>query len=745
MDPALGDPRPPSPADIAEFILDHAGDLVTTTGPAGRLTYVSSASRTMLGYEPAELLGRPARDLFPAPDGAASPGAPRAAGAGRSLTTRHRARHKDGRWVWLESTSRAMPGAEGALLTVSRDVSARVEAEAQLRGREAQMRTLIEQSPYSIQTYGTDGHILSGNRAWERLFGVTLDEVRDYCVLRDPQLEAAGVMPLIRRAFAGELVVLPPTPWRPDRGARAGQLLVVQATMYPVKDEDGVVRQVVLMHEDITERQHAKDALQAQRDLYDTLLTAAGELGEGVGLTDGPRFLYANEAYARLTGYSVEELTAPGFDVACLVSDRTRELAERRIEAVRARDEAPAHYEIWLRRKDGSEIPVELVSKTVASGGRSLRFSIIRDISARVQAEEGRALFAQLVEYSGDFIGIGAADGRCMYLNPAGRDLVGLGDRALPERVLDFVAAEARPFVEHEVLAHVLRDGRWEGEVELRHFTTDERIPVHEIVFLLPARAGEPPLMAVIARDLRERREAQRELEAARVQLARSERLAALGTLVSGLAHEVRTPLTVLANAAQLVETRVRPKAGDPVLAAALDDVGSAIARINHLVGDLRRFTRMGPVERAPRPLDAVVSDAVHLFQTAQRPELLEVDLAPTPPVAVDRAQVQQVTLNLLQNAWEAARLAGGGARLAIRTRPSPDGGATLVVEDEGPGIPQDVQERMWEPLYTTKPEGTGLGLSIVRRIVDDHGARIRCESRPGQGARFVVDFPPAA
>jgi signal transduction histidine kinase len=106
--------------------------------------------------------------------------------------------------------------------------------------------------------------------------------------------------------------------------------------------------------------------------------------------------------------------------------------------------------------------------------------------------------------------------------------------------------------------------------------------------------------------------------------------------------------------------------------------------------------------------------------------------------------QVQQVVLNLLQNAVDAAR--GSAGEVALRTAPCGEhaGCALVVVEDSGPGIPPEVQARMFEPLFTTKPDGTGLGLAIVRRIVEEHRGRIEVASEPGRGTRFAVHFPPA-
>lgn len=255
--------------------------------------------------------------------------------------------------------------------------------------------------------------------------------------------------------------------------------------------------------------------------------------------------------------------------------------------------------------------------------------------------------------------------------------------------------------------------------------------------------------------DITEQRRAMQEAEFLRAQLVQGEKLAALGSLVSGVAHEIRTPLTYLANNLFLIERAAKRLAttNKPAADAAngLLDVGThikesqeSIDRIERIVGDLRKYTRLKSTgDKQPMSLDAAIQDAVDLYRATHRGDaVVDAALATTPAAAVDRVQVQQVVLNLLQNAGE-ARSRGG--RIRVRTFATAEGAPALEVSDEGDGIPQNVLERMWDPFFTTKPEGTGLGLSIVKRIVEAHGATISCESRKGEGTTFRVVFPRAS
>jgi signal transduction histidine kinase len=247
--------------------------------------------------------------------------------------------------------------------------------------------------------------------------------------------------------------------------------------------------------------------------------------------------------------------------------------------------------------------------------------------------------------------------------------------------------------------------------------------------------------------DIVRRHEAEVELQRTRAELAASQKLSALGTLVSGVAHEIRTPLTYLQTNVFLIQRAIerasekRAPASDLAretapLARATED---AVDRINRLVQDLRRFTKLEAQSHVRAGLHEVVPEAVDLFRATNRGgAAILLDLEPTRPLPLDRAQIQQVVLNLLHNAVEASP---GKATITVRTRDGFAGGE-LIVQDQGPGIPPEVQARMYEPFFTTKGEGTGLGLSIVRRIVEAHGGHIAFETRKGRGTRFVIRFP---
>jgi signal transduction histidine kinase len=226
-------------------------------------------------------------------------------------------------------------------------------------------------------------------------------------------------------------------------------------------------------------------------------------------------------------------------------------------------------------------------------------------------------------------------------------------------------------------------------------------------------------------------------------QLNTQEKMAALGSLASGLAHEVRTPLTVVAVNAALIE-RQALHTEDPALSQALRtharEIQAGVERMNGLVLQLRRFHALAPGDTRVVALDAVVRDAVALFTAANRSGVkVTLDLGPTPPARLQPLGVQQVVINLVANAADAVDLETG--EIVVRTRAEP-GRAVLFVDDNGRGMSEEVQRRAFDPLFTTKAEGMGLGLHIVTRIVTAHGGDIALVSAPGKGTSFTIRFP---
>jgi PAS domain S-box-containing protein len=266
----------------------------------------------------------------------------------------------------------------------------RRRAEEALKESETRFRLMIEQSPLGIQILSPDGRSLRVNQAWERLWGVTLDQISDYNVLQDPQLVEKGIMPYIERGFAGQPTAIPPAKYEP------GETILnvsdvshrwVRAFIYPVKDAVGNIQEVVLVHEDITESREAEEARRRAEEKYRSIFENAVE-GIFQTMVDG-KFLTANPALARMFGFeSPEELLAT-------ISDVEHQLyvnPERRAEFGRlVREEGFVKgFEIQMYRKDGSVMWASVSARAArdASGEVAGYEGFVEDITRRKRAEE---------------------------------------------------------------------------------------------------------------------------------------------------------------------------------------------------------------------------------------------------------------------------------------------------------------------------------------------------------------------
>ncbi len=233
-----------------------------------------------------------------------------------------------------------------------------------------------------------------------------------------------------------------------------------------------------------------------------------------------------------------------------------------------------------------------------------------------------------------------------------------------------------------------------------------------------------------------------RELREASAELVRRERLAMLGQISSTVSHELRNPLGTIRNSLFTITRRTRDT--DLDLEAVLERANKSIERCNTIIGELLDYASDKTPVREPADVDswlAAVLDEVKL------PEPIELrrDLSSGAEVAINPDAMHQVVINLVDNACQAMldeeTPRGGSPVLEIATR-NENGHAMLSFSDNGPGIPAESRDRVFEPLYSTKTFGVGLGLPLVKKIVEQHDGRIEVDSPNGSGARFTLKLP---
>lgn len=232
------------------------------------------------------------------------------------------------------------------------------------------------------------------------------------------------------------------------------------------------------------------------------------------------------------------------------------------------------------------------------------------------------------------------------------------------------------------------------------------------------------------------------ELQQAQARLVQSEKLAAIGQLVSGVAHELNNPLTSIIGYAQILQLIDLPSSAK----ADLSRIVEQAQRSAHIVQNLLTFGRQHRPERRPVDVNQLIEDTLDLvsYQLTMDHVKVERHLSEAIPlIMADPHQLQQVWLNLIQNAQQAIQASSGRGVLRIQTRITQEGTIRVEFSDDGPGIARDVMEKVFDPFFTTKPvgQGTGLGLSICYGIVQEHQGQIWAENN-AQGATLVVELP---
>jgi PAS domain S-box-containing protein len=377
--------------------------------------------------------------------------------------------------------------------------------------------------------------------------------------------------------------------------------------------------------------------------------------------------------------------------------------------------------------------------------------SVIAKTARSVDAQTRADAFARLFEAvrEGVFIGalappgVDAADST-LAANPYLKQIFGYStdtaDAELspfsPERFVDQGARDtlvSQLAQAGAVTDHLLRMRRVNGSPVWVEITARAR----------PARSGDLLRVEALVRDVSERKRLDDQAKDIYHQILQSEKMAALGQTISGVAHELNNPLATILSWAE----RLSEKPLDDTAKRGVAVILGEAERAARIVRNLLTFARKRQSTRAMIDVNTLVTETIALRGYERMPTLTVTTqlAAGLPKVFADAHQIQQVLLNLVINAEQAMLEANGRGALAIRTRHNVDGdAAVLEIADNGPGIALEAQTRIFDPFFTTKDvgKGTGLGLTVAYAIVQEHGGRIRVAATPGGGATFLVELP---
>ena len=459
------------------------------------------------------------------------------------------------------------------------------------------------------------------------------------------------------------------------------------------------------------------------------------------------QFLQVNDAAIHHYGYERIEFLRMSASDLHPAEEIPRLLKMFHDGSFREKTAGPWHH----RLRDGSIIDVEIFLRSMEYSGRASALVVAQDVTERKRVDEEMQKFFTLVENSRDFIGVRDLQGNVVYVNPAGRALLGMDDAgALKGAPLhEYVATDDLPLMRDTVLPTILSCGQWKGELRFCHHLTGQALPMDYVGFLVKdPQTGEPRFVATVSRDITERRSLEQ-------QLRHAQKFEAIVQLAGGIAHDFNNVIGAILGWAELGEEQAA--SSDAPYAAYFKKIHVQCDRVTALIRQLLAFSRRQILEPRNLSLNQSVRDVLTLLggvigKDVEIHTVLENDLA---VVRVDPTQIEQVLMNLCINARDAMPK---GGRLSITTHNAefskeecrrdavlqPGRFAKLSVSDTGTGMDAGVRERIFEPFFTTKGtgKGTGLGLATVYGIVKQHSGFIQVESEPDRGSTFHIFLP---
>jgi PAS domain S-box-containing protein len=491
-------------------------------------------------------------------------------------------------------------------------------------------------------------------------------------------------------------------------------------------------------------------------------------------LDEAGRILHANSAAERVFGRKRSALAGAALE-SRLPHPSIERFREALAKAVAANENATPGEGVELRSRllDVDAVAFSLRLARIDDGKSKIVACWIRDLTESLQGHVVADQLSTLIESSDDAIIGTDLTGTVTVWNPAAERLFGYtASEMIENNAADRMIA---PVHEEEVdrIAEQLSQGgtvrRFETErlrkdgtliavslsISVVHDGRGRPIGTLAIMHDITARKrAESKLRA--ARDELERRVEERtanlqeaarrlkkevaEKQAAQAELRRSERLAAVGTLAAGIAHELNNPLGLIT----LELHHALAHTGDPIqVRGSLEEIERDAKRCSEIVSSVLRFSRNEASDKCPGDLNESLRKAVRLAAETRGDSDIRIETflaQPLPRIRMNAAEVEQVLVNLINNAAQASY---SGSRIRVSTASDKDG-VRLCVRDEGRGMSETQRARACDPFYTTRTHegGTGLGLSICHGIVAEHGGRIEIESSVGQGTAVTVTFP---
>jgi PAS domain S-box-containing protein len=631
---------------------------------------------------------------------------------------------------------------ETAILGAVTDITERKQAEEALQKSEEYYRSLLENAMEAIAVVSRDGLIAYESPSYKRVLG------------RDPE-DAIGAtafdfihpddLPGVSETFAqlldnpGGTVQAEVRSLHNDGSYR--NLEIVGRNLIGDQIVDGIVANF----RDITERKQAEEALRESEEYFRALTENSLE-GVTVVNTDGS-LRYISPALKRMLGYEPEEQTGGNLfeliheDDVQRVAGVFSDLLQNRI--------AEAHTVQRVRHKDGTWRYIEAISNNLL--GNPAVSGIVgnfRDITERVKAEDelrkSEEKLRLMFDSVSDSVAVTDLEGTITEVNDRGVEMHGFGskDEMLGISAFELIAPSDRERA-------VINTGRVleQGSVVSIEYTLvradGSEFPGELSASQLQDANGNPIGFVAVVRDITDRKKVEQETRGMEEQRHLTARLATVGQLAAGVAHELNNPLAAVQGFAQLLTER---KDLEESIRSDVECIFNEAKRATKITANLLSFARKHQPEKRLVSINEVIDRSLELHAYRMKVNNIDVQTelaADLPATMADFHQIQQVFVNIISNAEQAMTEAHGKGTLSVLSEWSGDT-IKVALADDGPGIPQGDLDRIFEPFYTTKEvgKGTGLGLDICRGIVERHGGRMYAASVAGEGTTFVIEIP---
>jgi PAS domain S-box-containing protein len=610
-----------------------------------------------------------------------------------------------------------------------------------------QYQTIIRTAMDGFMLADMQEHILDVNEAYCNLIGYTREELINMSIV---DIEAMMNRQEITESFR-RIAEIRHGRFETRHRCKDGRIIDVEVSINYLPAEGG--RQFVFIR-DITQRKHAEEQLQQEKERAQGFLDIAGVILVAID-ADG-KVTMINKKGCEVLGYEQGEIVRKNWFDTLIPEEIRREVKEVFKKLMAGEVEPVAYFENPVFNKKGEERIIawhNVILKDI-DGKIIGTLSSGEDITERKKAEEAlhasEARYRLLAENVRDVIWATDMDLRFTYVSPSVKYM---GDRTAEEVTSMSLGQLLAPssqelamktFAEELVMANMKPlDPNRSRTLEVELIRRDGSGYWAELkMSFMRGPNGQPVGILGVMRDITERRQAEEQRRALEQKAQLASRLASVGELASGVAHEINNPLTGVIGYAELLMQEDVPKHIKNDLAIIHDGA----QRVAGIVKGLLKFARQTKPERVPVNINEILEVTLRLRAYELETSNIKVTarLAPDLPMTIaDPGQLQQVFLNLIINAEMEMRLAHGKGKLTINTQRT-DSIIRICVKDNGPGIARGNLDKIFDPFFTTREagQGTGLGLSICHGIVVEHGGRIWAESQPRKGATFIVELP---